>query len=153
MTPNNTQNALRLAVINVIGDVMLFLGKVAVAATCGVIAFAMSTLPYYTNPTMYPDTYISSPVLPIAISIITGYIVAELFFAVYEMAIDTIMLSFCEDCEAHNDRPQFAPPLLAEIMGEPGAKQADSKDQQQQGGKSGEQQVGIGRNRMEPMKG
>ncbi len=41
-----------------------------------------------------------SPVLPVALSILVGYVVAEIFFAVYEMAIDTIILSFCEVCVA-----------------------------------------------------
>lgn len=36
---------------------------------------------------------------------------------VYEMAIDTIMLSFCEDCESHNGNPQYAPLLLLGAIG------------------------------------
>ncbi|GFH22482.1 uncharacterized protein HaLaN_19956 [Haematococcus lacustris] len=87
-------NVLRIAAVNFIGSILIFLGKVAVAATCGIIAFAMSQVPYYTDSNAYPDTTLSSPILPIAISIITGFAVAELFFSVYEMAIDTIMLAF-----------------------------------------------------------
>lgn len=34
------------------------------------------------------------------------------------MAIDTILLSFCEDAEAHGGHPQFAPPLLLAAIGE-----------------------------------
>lgn len=33
------------------------------------------------------------------------------------MAIDTIMLSFCEDCESHNGNPQYAPLLLLGAIG------------------------------------
>lgn len=33
------------------------------------------------------------------------------------MAIDTIMLSFCEDCESHNGNPQHAPVLLLQAIG------------------------------------
>lgn len=33
------------------------------------------------------------------------------------MAIDTIMLSFCEDCESHNGNPQYAPVLLLQAIG------------------------------------
>lgn len=57
-----------------------------------------------------------SAILPIAISIIVGYFVADLFFAVYEMAVDTILLSFCEDCEMNGGNPKYAPPLLAATM-------------------------------------
>ncbi len=65
----------------------------------------------------YPETYLTSAVLPIAISIIVAFIVAELFFAVYEMAVDTILLAFCEDCEVNGGNPKYAPPLLLETLG------------------------------------
>ena len=47
-----------------------------------------------------------SPVLPVAISIFTGFVVASIFFSVYEMAIDTIILAFCEDCENGDGTPK-----------------------------------------------
>jgi hypothetical protein len=47
-----------------------------------------------------------------------GYVIAEIFFAVYEMAISTILLSFCEDCVVHGGSPAFAPRLLMEAVGE-----------------------------------
>ncbi len=58
-----------------------------------------------------------SPVLPIAISVITGFVIAQIFFAVYEMGIDTVILAFCEDCEENGGNPRYAPPLLLEVMG------------------------------------
>lgn len=58
-----------------------------------------------------------SPVFPIAFSILIGFVVAQIFFAVYEMAIDTILLAFCEDCETNGGNPKWAPPLLMEAMG------------------------------------
>jgi choline transporter-like protein 2/4/5 len=42
-----------------------------------------------------------------------------MFFSVYEMAIDTTLLSFCEDCESHGGHPRHAPPILMEAIGEP----------------------------------
>lgn len=50
---------------------------------------------------------------------------AEIFFAVYEMAIDTIILAFCEDCS--NGGPKFAPPLLMEVMGKTALPEAAAK--------------------------
>lgn len=41
----------------------------------------------------------------------------QIFFSVYEMAIDTVLLSFCEDCESNNGHPRCAPPLLLEAIG------------------------------------
>lgn len=46
-----------------------------------------------------------------------GYVVATLFFAVVEMSIDTIILSFCQDSEEHGTA-QYAPPLLIETLGD-----------------------------------
>jgi choline transporter-like protein 2/4/5 len=34
------------------------------------------------------------------------------------MAVDTILLSFCEDCSQNDDHPKYAPPLLAAAIGE-----------------------------------
>jgi choline transporter-like protein 2/4/5 len=42
----------------------------------------------------------------------------QIFFSVYEMAIDTILLSFCDDCESNNGHPRWAPALLLEAIGE-----------------------------------
>ena len=102
----------------------------------------MSDLSYYTNADKYPSTYLSSPLLPVILSAATGYLVAQMFFSVrhcfnpvlsahgpvqlptthllqvYEMAIDTILLSFCEDSESHGGTPQYAPPLLLNAIGQ-----------------------------------
>ncbi|KAI8552589.1 hypothetical protein RHMOL_Rhmol06G0278400 [Rhododendron molle] len=45
-----------------------------------------------------------------------GYVVAALFFAVVEMSIDTIILSFCQDSDEHQGTAQYAPPLLIETL-------------------------------------
>ena len=111
-------NALRLVAVNVIGDVLLWLGKLAVTASCGLVAFLMSDSDYYTDQDQYPDTYLSSPLMPILISLLVGYVVADLFFEVFEMTIDTVLLSFCEDCESHGGNPIYAPPLLMTAIGQ-----------------------------------
>ncbi|XP_057974904.1 choline transporter protein 1 isoform X4 [Malania oleifera] len=45
-----------------------------------------------------------------------GYVVATLFFAVVEMSIETIILSFCQDSEEHQGTAQYAPPLLIQTL-------------------------------------
>ena len=40
---------------------------------------------------------------------------------VYEMAVDTILVSFCEDCMSHNETPQYAPKLLMSALGKAAA--------------------------------
>lgn len=71
-------NALRLAAVNIVGDFLIVLGKLCVCAACGVIAFLMTELPQYKDATS--ATYLSSPVLPILVTFLAAYAVAELFF-------------------------------------------------------------------------
>jgi solute carrier family 44 (choline transporter-like protein), member 2/4/5 len=44
------------------------------------------------------------------------------------MAVDTILLSFCEDCMTHNETPQYAPKLLMSALG----KAKKFKEQQEE---------------------
>ena len=53
---------------------------------CGVIAFFMADLPYYKNTAQYPGTSLSSPYLPVILSMLASYIIAECFFNVRRAA-------------------------------------------------------------------
>lgn len=44
--------------------------------------------------------------------------VQDTFMQVYEYAVNTILLAFCEDCEEHDGQAQFAPPLLMHALGQ-----------------------------------
>mmetsp|Transcript_25196 Transcript_25196/g.47612 ORF Transcript_25196/g.47612 Transcript_25196/m.47612 type:complete len:723 (+) Transcript_25196:109-2277(+) len=119
-------NALRIATVNLIGDTLTWLGKVAVSLGCGFLCFMMTDTAIYTE----PDSvwYLSSPLLPILFTILISYFIATCFFQVYDMAVDTIMLSFCEDCEKTDGKPEYAPPLLMSALGQ---SHADSKSANQ----------------------
>ncbi|XP_059662627.1 choline transporter protein 1 [Cornus florida] len=105
-------NILRIGKVNVIGDVILFLGKLCVSLSCAVFAFLMLDTHKYRS----AHNKISSPLFPVLVSWALGYVVATLFFAVVEMSIDTIILSFCQDSEEHQGTAQYAPPLLIETL-------------------------------------
>ncbi|KMZ56970.1 Choline transporter like family [Zostera marina] len=105
-------NILRIGKVNVIGDVILFLGKLCVSLFCAVFAFLMLNTHKYKS----AHNKISSPLFPVLVSWGLGYIVSTLFFAVIEMAIDTLILSFCQDAEEHQGTAQYAPPLLMETL-------------------------------------
>ncbi|KAG9154899.1 hypothetical protein Leryth_015524 [Lithospermum erythrorhizon] len=105
-------NILRIGKVNVIGDVILFLGKLCVSLTSALFAFLMLDTHKYKN----AHNKISSPIFPVLVSWGLGYIVASLFFAVVEMSIDTIILSFCQDTEEHQGTAQYAPLLLLETL-------------------------------------
>ncbi|KAK3037939.1 hypothetical protein RJ639_031830 [Escallonia herrerae] len=105
-------NILRIGKVNVIGDVILFLGKLCVSLSSALFAFLMLDTHKYKS----AHNKISSPLFPVLVSWVLGYVVATLFFAVVEMSIDTIILSFCQDSEEHHGTAQYAPPLLMETL-------------------------------------
>lgn len=73
-------NFARLATVNIIGDALIFLGKLSVVAACGCAAFFMTTMDKFSDPTS--DRYLSSPVVPVALACLAAYVVASIFFAV-----------------------------------------------------------------------
>jgi len=85
-------NALRVAAINSIGTFVLFLGKMVVVIATGVISYYIlkdnREVQYF-----WPQ---------IVVSVLFSYLIAHTFIGVYEMAIDTIFLCFCED-SSRND--------------------------------------------------
>ncbi|XP_013398047.1 choline transporter-like protein 1 isoform X2 [Lingula anatina] len=85
-------NALRVAAINTVGDFLLFLGKLGTAGV--VVAVGLELLK--TKPTLH---YIWAPLLVVGLF---AFFVAHVFLSVYEMAIDTVFLCFCEDCERND---------------------------------------------------
>ncbi|XP_050368467.1 choline transporter protein 1 [Argentina anserina] len=105
-------NILRIGRVNVIGDMILFLGKLCVSLFTALFAFLMLDTHRYKS----AHNKISSPLFPVLVCWGLGYVVATLFFSVVEMSIDTIILSFCQDSEEHQGTAQYAPPLLIETL-------------------------------------
>ncbi|XP_010545818.1 PREDICTED: choline transporter-like protein 2 isoform X2 [Tarenaya hassleriana] len=105
-------NVLRIGKVNVIGDVILFLGKLCVSLFSALFGFLMLDSHKYRS----SHNKVSSPLFPVLVCWVLGYVVATLFFAVVEMSIETIILSFCQDSEEHQGTAQYAPPLLLETL-------------------------------------
>ncbi|KAF3505897.1 hypothetical protein F2Q69_00003507 [Brassica cretica] len=106
-------NIMRIGKVNVIGDVILFLGKLCVSLFSALFGFLMLDSHKYRS----SHNKVSSPLLPVLACWALGYVVATLFFAVVEMSIDTIILSFCQDSEENEGNAQHAPSLLLETLG------------------------------------
>ena len=107
-------NLLRYAAINTIGDFILFLGKLVV--TLGSTCIAFSLLEDEKMLSGEDTSELSSPLFPVIFVLIIAYAIASVFFAVVEIAVDTIFLSFCIDCKIHNGDPINAPPLLHDLV-------------------------------------
>ncbi|KAK4484895.1 hypothetical protein RD792_007496 [Penstemon davidsonii] len=111
-TESIMSNILRIGKVNVIGDVILFLGKLCVSLMSALFAFLMLDTHKYKS----SHNKISSPLFPVLACWGFGYVVATLFFGVVEMSIDTIILSFCQDSDENQGTAQYAPPLLIETL-------------------------------------
>ncbi|KNA06868.1 hypothetical protein SOVF_177090 [Spinacia oleracea] len=107
-------NILRIGKVNVVGDVILSLGKLCVSLSSALFAILMLDTYGYKS----AHKKISSPLFPVLACWVLGYVVATLFFGVVEMSIDSIILSFCQDAEEHQGTAQYASPLLLETLTE-----------------------------------
>uniref|UniRef100_A0A7C9DDI2 Choline transporter-like protein n=1 Tax=Opuntia streptacantha TaxID=393608 RepID=A0A7C9DDI2_OPUST len=105
-------NILKIGKVNVVGDIILSLGKLCVSLSSALFGFLMLDDHKYKS----SHNKISSPLFVVLACWCLGYVVATLFFGVVETSIDTIILSFCQDAEEHQGTAQYAPPLLIETL-------------------------------------
>ncbi|XP_035278345.1 choline transporter-like protein 5-A isoform X1 [Anguilla anguilla] len=94
------RNVVRVAVLDKVTDFLLFLGKVLIAASVGVLAFFFFTR-------KIPVIQEEVPVLnyywvPLLTVIFGSYLIAHGFFSVYAMCVDTLFLCFLLDLEIND---------------------------------------------------
>lgn len=73
-------NVGRLAAVNIIGDALIFLGKLTVVMACGSLAFLMTDMAAFSS--VDSVNYVSSPIVPVILTMLSAYMVASVFFAV-----------------------------------------------------------------------
>jgi len=101
-------NLARLAAVNMVGDFLLFLGKILVALlTTGIMAIAIQQ--------EYADS-VSSLVMPAVLIFIISYLVASLFMVIFDTTIDTIFLCFLIDEKFNKNGQMLAPPSLVALV-------------------------------------
>ncbi|PNF24375.1 hypothetical protein B7P43_G09650 [Cryptotermes secundus] len=103
-----SSNALRVAAINSVGDFVLFLGKALV-----VIATVLIGIKMFDDKPGIRHVWV-----PLVLTGLFAYLVAHCFITVYEMAIDTIFICFCEDCEQNDglNQPYYMSRGLMEFV-------------------------------------
>ncbi|KAL0124600.1 hypothetical protein PUN28_006453 [Cardiocondyla obscurior] len=103
-----SNNILRVAAINSVGDFVLFLGKVLVVTLTVISGIYL----------MQKKEGLTHPWIPITLAGIFAFLVAHCFISIYEMIIDTIFICFCEDCEKNDgiSRPYFMSRGLMEFV-------------------------------------
>lgn len=79
---------MKFGVLHALGSIMTLIGKLFVSAICGVIGYLL--LSY--NELLLEE--ISNQLIPILVFIIIGYLVSSLFFMIYGISTDTIIVCF-----------------------------------------------------------
>lgn len=93
-------NLLRVTALNFIGGFVIFLGKLFVCIITALISFIFLRR---------NADEIGEYMIPVIAIAILAYAIAVAFFSVFDMAMDTLLLCFCEDAERNNgaDRPYY----------------------------------------------
>ncbi|XP_077986585.1 choline transporter-like protein 2 [Glandiceps talaboti] len=132
------RNIVRVVVLNKITEFVLFLGKLMVTT-----AIAICCYYFFTGQISWYDRYLAQylggiPTLnyfwvPMVVICLLTYLIASIFFGVYDMAIDTLFLCFLEDLERHDgsaEKPYYMNKSLMSIAGKKNKpKPSDEKEE------------------------
>ncbi|CAI4225944.1 unnamed protein product [Auanema sp. JU1783] len=113
-----SRNIRRTVVVNQVAGLLLFIGKAMITIGMGVVAFFFFSGQWVVEGIPRVDLYYYF--VPIVIVVIGSYFIADLFFDVYEMAVDTTFICFLEDSEQNDgsaEKPFFMSRRLQEILG------------------------------------
>ncbi|XP_060788663.1 choline transporter-like protein 5-B isoform X2 [Neoarius graeffei] len=111
------RNVVRVAVLDKVTDFLLFLGKILISGSVGVLAFFFFTrqIPVFREKVPSLNYYW----VPLLTVVFGSYIVAHGFFSVYAMCVDTLFLCFLVDLEKNDGsvaRPYYMSSSLRSIL-------------------------------------
>ncbi|XP_029355430.1 choline transporter-like protein 5-B isoform X3 [Echeneis naucrates] len=111
------RNVIRVAVLDKVTDFLLFLGKLLISGSVGVLAFFFFTRQIPVIQEEVPSlNYYWVPLLTV---IFGSYMVAQGFFNVYAMCVDTLFLCFLWDLEVNDgslERPFYMEKGLRHVL-------------------------------------
>lgn len=116
------KNVARVAIVNSISFFLLLLVKITITLAAGVCVFAVlsssASASAISNELSILSGPVSSPMAPVLVACVLAWLVSSAFANVYDAAIDTILLCFCEDTEMNGgDASEFMSEELRRIMG------------------------------------
>jgi len=92
--------------VQYVGDYLFFLGKLFVVMSTTLIG-------YFIINTQNDNTNLNFDITPVVLIFIISWGIAGVFFAVYEYAVNTLLISFCEDLE-RNDGSEEKPYYMSD---------------------------------------
>ncbi|XP_054458253.1 choline transporter-like protein 5-B [Anoplopoma fimbria] len=123
------RNVIRVAVLDKVTDFLLFLGKLLISGSVGVLAFFFFTRKIPIIQQEVPSLNYSW--VPLLTVIFGSYMIAHGFFNVYAMCVDTLFLCFLWDLEANDgspDRPFYMSQTLKRILNKRNLQPAGKKN-------------------------
>ncbi|XP_049509516.1 choline transporter-like protein 4 isoform X2 [Panthera uncia] len=114
------RNIVRVVVLDKVTDLLLFFGKLLVVGGVGVLSFFFFTGRIQGLGTNFESPSLNYYWLPIMVSILGAYVIANGFFSVFGMCVDTLFLCFLEDLERNDgslNKPYYMPTALLKILG------------------------------------
>lgn len=111
------RNIARVVVLDKVTDFLLFIGKMVVVGGVAVASFFIFSgeVPFFKDHIPQMNYYLT----PVIIITVGTFFIASAFFSVYSMAVDTLFLSFLEDCERNDgsaEKPYFMSKDLMRIL-------------------------------------
>uniref|UniRef100_A0A8C5WYK7 Choline transporter-like protein n=1 Tax=Laticauda laticaudata TaxID=8630 RepID=A0A8C5WYK7_LATLA len=109
------RNIMRVVILDKVTDLLLLFGKLLVVGGIGTLSFF-----FFTGRIPIENPRFKSPVLnyywlPILTVVVGSYLIAQGFFSVYNMCVDTLFLCFLEDLE-RNDGSQEKPYYMSKSL-------------------------------------
>ncbi|CAM5159465.1 unnamed protein product [Eretmochelys imbricata] len=113
------RNIIRVVVLDKVTDLLLFFGKLLVVGGVGVLGFF-----FFSGRIEISDPQFRSPSLnyywlPILTVVVGAYLIAQGFFSVYSMCVDTLFLCFLEDLERNDgsvEKPYYMSSSLMKLL-------------------------------------
>uniref|UniRef100_A0A8C2A0L7 Choline transporter-like protein n=1 Tax=Cyprinus carpio TaxID=7962 RepID=A0A8C2A0L7_CYPCA len=127
------RNVMRVAVLDKVTDFLLFLGKLLISGSVGVLAFFFFTRQIPVIQEEVPSlNYYWVPLLTV---IFGSYMIAHGFFNVYAMCVDTLFLCFLLDLEKNDGsatRPYYMASSLRAILNKKNKRPEEKKKRRKQ---------------------
>eukprot|EP00591_Stephanopyxis_turris_P010664 CAMPEP_0195527514 /NCGR_PEP_ID=MMETSP0794_2-20130614/29231_1 /TAXON_ID=515487 /ORGANISM="Stephanopyxis turris, Strain CCMP 815" /LENGTH=1048 /DNA_ID=CAMNT_0040658435 /DNA_START=444 /DNA_END=3590 /DNA_ORIENTATION=+ len=94
-------NLVQFVIVGIFSKVVVMFGKVFIVVVCCFATYGcVKVIGVYTDPTSL--TYVTNSFIPVTLTGLLAFGVASAFLHVYDLAIATILLCFCEDYKFHN---------------------------------------------------
>ena len=115
------RNVARVFVLDKVTDFLLLLGKLVIVGGVGICSFYIFSGRLSIDNSEIPQLpELNYYFVPIIIITLSTYFIADVFFGVYEMAVDTLFLCFLEDIERNDgtpEKPYYMSKDLKKILG------------------------------------